>query len=170
MDAKRNLKRQHERFVCDTLAGSIGLRAEFQRYGDDLHEPDCIYEVQTESLGIEVVTIYPRDIDAEQVWTEARGERQFSHRGYEFQWGGSISNSADLLRARIQKKIDEKCTKLYTGAKRFWLCIQETSKSSDQKTVEYWLNSIEIPKGHVFEAIYLLSQQPTWRAFKIWPK
>lgn len=170
MDAKRNLKRQHERFVCNSLAGSIGLTAKFQRYGDDLHEPDCIYEVQGESLGIEVATIYPRDIDAEQVWTEARGERQFSERGYEFPWGGSIWNSADLVRARIQKELDDKCAKRYAGAKRFWLCIQETSKSSDQKTVENWLNSIEIPEGHVFEAIYLLSQQPTWKAFKMWPK
>lgn len=175
MDTERNLKRQHERFVCDALVGSVGLKGKFRRYGDDLREPDCIYEVEGESLGIEVATVYPRNIDAEQAWTEARGERQFSQTGHEFRRGGPIFNSAESVCARIQKEVNDKCRKRYTGVKRLWLCIQETSSTSDEESVKNWLHSITIPEEHIFEAIYLLHQAPTkeggnWKAFKIWPK
>lgn len=174
MNSANHLKKQHEKFVCDTLVRVLGLNAIFERYGNDLDEPDCIYKVDGNLLGIEVATAYYRDIDAKQKWTLARKERKFPLQGYEWRWGGPIKNAGELMRRRIENEIKEKCSKKYCGAKEIWLCIQETADLSDERTIRNWLQSIKIPEKHYFDAIYLLHHAPTheggdYKAFKMWP-
>jgi hypothetical protein len=172
MKSGNHPKKQHEKFVCETLLQIIGLKATFGRYGDDLNEPDCIYRVGEELLGIEVATAYYDKNVAKQKWTLFRGERKFPSQGYEWREGGA--ELVDLMCHQIQKEINDKCSKKYCGSNKIWLCIQETAEESSESTIKDWIRSIRIPEYPSFDAIYLLHQAPTneggnYKAFRIWP-
>jgi len=161
MQSAKYSKRDHEKFVCNTLIKTLELEALFDRFGNDSDEPDCLYKVNHDSIGIEVVTVYCKNEHAKQMWTVARGERQFSNKGYEWKWGGPTTNASEIMCKLIQKEINDKCRKNYIGAKKIWLCIQETSPFSTEMDITGWLQSIKIPKKHSFDKIYLLHHAPT---------
>lgn len=89
----KQIQKQHEKCVCDSLVETLNSNAIFERYGNDLDEPDCIYKVNERSLGIEVGTAYYSNLDAEQEWTLARGERKIPKQDYEWNWpSASLEN------------------------------------------------------------------------------
>lgn len=228
----KQLQKQHERFVCNSLIETLNLKATFERNGNDLnHEPDTIYKVNERLLGIEVSTAYPNNVRAEQEWTRARGEREIPKQGYEWRWNeaylenlpqiefpnhlkdkiyykprekllifkglmskeekdellrlsldkqyrnaieelglGVIINPDDLICARIQSEINDKCSKRYSGAAGIWLCIEVRDPSCDEDEVNEFLPSIYIPEKHCFDAIYLLLYEgdDNYKVFKIY--
>ncbi|MCJ7498565.1 MAG: hypothetical protein MUO78_10620 [candidate division Zixibacteria bacterium] len=173
MNSAKELQKQHEKSVCDILFRSLNLNAEFEKYGNDINEPDCIYKLNRELLGIEVATAYYEDSDAKQEWTLARGEREFPKRGYEERWGGVIKNPSDLICIRIHKEIIDKCSKKYSGTDKIWLCIEERAPLSNEISVKECLKSIQITGKNTFQAIYLLHLSPSheggnYKAFKIY--
>ncbi len=130
------------------------------------------YRLDGNSLGIEVATAYFGNLQAKQKWTLDRGKRKFPDQGYELQWGGPITNGSNRMRKQIQKEINKKRAKKYSGVDKCWLCIYETSPTSDERTVRNWLNTLKIPDDHSFDAIYLLHNAPTFeggmhKAFKV---
>jgi len=176
VNSAKELQKQHEKSVCDILIRSLNLNAEFERYGNDINEPDCIYKMNEDFLGIEVATAYSTDINARQTWTLRRREREFPKQGYEFQEGGPIYYDG-LISVRIQNEILDKCSKKYFGTDKIWLCIEENPylSMSDEKTFENCLKSIQIPGRHYFHYIYLLYLAPTsegggYKVLKIYPK
>ena len=173
MNTAKQLQKQHEKSVCERLINCLNLDAKFDRYGNDVNEPDCIYRVDEYLLGIEVATAYYEDIDAKQEWTLARGEREFPKRGYEERWGGALKNPSDLICTRIQKEIIDKCSKKYSGADKIWLCVEERAALSDEISMKECLELIQITKTSSFHAIYLLHLAPSheggnYKAFEIY--
>ncbi len=173
MNSAKQIQKQHEKCVCDRLINCLNLNAKFERYGNDINEPDCIYRFEGYLLGIEVATAYYEDSDAKQEWTLARGEREFPKRGYEERWGGVIKNSSDLICIRIQKEIIDKYSKKYSGTDKIWLCIEERAPLSNEISVKECLNLIQITGKNSFQAIYLLHLAPSheggnYKAFKIY--
>jgi hypothetical protein len=63
-----DLKRRHERAVADELLKTLKFEAVFVRLGNDIGEPDVIYEGKARTLGIEVATAYHDKSDARQAW------------------------------------------------------------------------------------------------------
>jgi hypothetical protein len=160
MNSAKQLQKEHEKWVCDTLIKTLNLNASFERFGNDLSEPDCIYRLDEDLLGIEVATAYYGDEFAKQEWTLARGEREFPKQGYEWLGSGPIYPD-NLICARIQNEINDKCSKNYQGVNKIWLCIEERASLSDEKSVERCLQSLKLPEKHCFNAIYLLHHAPT---------
>jgi len=171
MNSAKQLQKQREKWVCDTLIRILNLKAKFERVGNDSNEPDCIYKLNEDLLGIEVATAYPKNEYAKKKWTIARGEREFPKQGYEWLGDGPIYHAV-LMRTRIQNEINDKCSKRYFGVDKTLLCIEEYDHLSDDGSFRDLLQSIKIPENHCFNAIYLLHHSPIneggdYKAFKI---
>ena len=118
-----DLKKQHERGVCDRLLYALGVQASFERYGNERDEPDVIYRLgEGSTLGIEVATAYYDDADAKAEWTLARGVRPSPPDGIEAR---VFRSPDDLLCERAQQELLDKCAKRYSGADCLWLCIEQ---------------------------------------------
>ncbi len=173
MQKRKILKKKHEKAVCDNLLRALNINALFQRYGNDKTEPDIIYNLEGRKLGIEVATAYYANSDAKQEWTLVAKERKFPKEGYEKRKEGVIENPDRLICQKIQKEIDDKCSKAYSGADEIWLCIEERAPLSDEKSVKECLNILRVPQKHQFNAIYFLHFSPlheggNYKVFKIY--
>lgn len=155
MAASRDLKREHEKFICDELFRVLGIGGEFIRMGDDRGEPDVIYRVQDNTVGIEVGTAYYDETDARQEWTLARGERAFPAEGFEPRAAGVLLNPDDLICRKVQHEIDDKCGKQYGGADEIWLCVEQRAPLSDAQSVSACAKQLRISKGDRFTKIYI---------------
>lgn len=151
----RNLKRDHERFICEELFKVLGIEAEFIQMGNDSGEPDVIYRVQDKTVGIEVGTAYYDESDAKQEWTLARGERAFPEEGFEPRAAGVLLNPDDLICRKVQHEIDDKCGKRYGGADEIWLCVEQRAPLSDAQSVAACVKQLRIPEGNHFAKIHI---------------
>jgi len=166
MNSAKQLQKQHEKCVCDRLINCLNLNAKFERYGNDINEPDCIYKLRDELLGIEVSTAYLSNGLAKRIREHRTGKRKFPKEG---EW---LSDSPiypdEPMRERIQNRIDDKCRKNYTGMDEIWLCIEEENPFSDEASVKKLLKSIKVPEKHCFHFIYLLLHEGgDYKAFTI---
>ena len=171
MNTAKQLQKQREKNACERLIKSLNLDAQFERYGNDIDEPDCIYKMEDELLGIEVSTAYPEDKYAKRLREHISGERIFPEEG-ELLFDSPIC-SDELMKERIQNRINEKCCKNYAGANKIWLCIEEENPFSDEASVRKLLQSIVVPEKHCFQTIYLLHLAPSheggnYKAFEIY--
>ncbi len=155
-----NLKREHEKFVCDELLKALSVGAEFVRMGNDRDEPDVIYTLHNTTIGIEVGTAYYEESDAKQEWTLERGERAFPSEGLERRAGGVIHNPDKLICEKVQHEIHDKCGKGYGGADEVWLCVEQRAALSDAESVASCLKHLTIPGGHNFARIYIFYLAP----------
>ncbi len=156
----RHLKRQHEIAVCNRLVKNLALPARFLREGNDRGEPDVIYSCENELLGIEVATAYYDDSQAEREWSLARGKIHAPKGSVIRIWSGE--NPDEKIFARIQREIQEKCCRTYTGVDRVWLCVsQQAALSGESHVVDASVERLLIPTAHGFERIYLHYQAPS---------
>jgi hypothetical protein len=148
-----DLKRQHERGVCDRLLRALQVQASFERYGNDRDEPDVIYRpAEGGTLGIEVATAYYDDVDAKAEWTLARGVRPAPPGGIEMR---AFQSPNDLLCERAQRELFDKCAKRYSGADRVWLCVEQHGYFTDRASLVECAQRLLVPTDHGFKAIYL---------------
>jgi hypothetical protein len=148
------LQRQHEIAVCNRLLKNLALDATFVRLGDDSSEPDVIYSLGGESLGIEVATAYYDDSQAERQWSLARGKIPPSKSRLVTIWRGD--NFDEKIYERIQSEILDKCSRSYSGVSRVWLCIdQQAALSGESEVVKRCVERLAIPKTHGFDRIFL---------------
>jgi hypothetical protein len=151
-----NLKRQHEKGVCDRLLAVLGQSLTFVREGDDKGEPDMLYEESTGSIGIEVAGAYYERSDAKDGWAAARGKEEFSPEEYKFRSGGTLANPDAKICAAIQSQVEAKCIKRYGGTAQVWLCIDVDAPLSDDASLRDCLSHLRIPTGHIYSHIYLI--------------
>jgi len=158
MQKAKKLQKQHEKDICDIFIQLYESKHKFYRYGNDIDEPDCIYKDGQDVLGIEVTTAYYRDIDAKQLWTAARGDREPP--AIEPSWGGAMKNPDDMMCERIQRGINDKCGKTYKNTSKVILLIEENAPLSDEKSIKNCLSNLVVPEQHTFSEIYLLHSSP----------
>jgi len=173
MNSAKQLQKQREKCACDRLLNSLKLNAQFERHGNDIDEPECIYKFDDELLGIEVSTAYPDDRYAKRLREHISGERKFTDEG-EWLFPNPIYPDK-LMKERIQNRINDKCRKNYAGVDKIWLCIEEENPFSNETAVKNLMKAIKVPEKYCFHYIYLLYLTPTmegrdYKSFKIYPK
>jgi hypothetical protein len=144
--AKLFLKEQHERAIGDQLLKGLELKGEFRRHGKDDGEPDLIYSVDVRTIGIEIATAYLGADAAKVDWDLARGKAQ---RGVV-----NLFKSDERMLSSVQRALDEKCLRTYSGANAVWLCIEAHDPAASVWQIEQLARSLSIPH-HSYERIYV---------------
>jgi hypothetical protein len=147
------LRERHEIAIADALLSVLGFGSRFLRHGVDGVEPDVIYEIDSRTVGIEVATAYCDSIQAKAEWQLARGISKFDSNG--IAKIGSWINSDKLISAQVQRKLDDKCSKSYSGVDEAWLCIEQHAPAVDVSETVELVARLKIPREHPFEQIYL---------------
>jgi len=152
-----SLKEQHEIAIGNALLRELKLDAQWIRHGVDGVEPDLIYQLAGKKVGIEITTAYYDEHQARVEWQLARGELRPDRNGFAYikkprEWTGEPYK---LIAASVQRKLDVKCSKSYSGVDAAWLCIEQHAQLADvSETLEMILH-LRISAGHPFERIYL---------------
>jgi hypothetical protein len=148
-----SLKEQHEIAIGNALLATLGYKSGFIRHGLDGIEPDVIYSVTQRTIGIEVATAYYDDAQAKAEWQLARGISKFDSHG--IAKIGSWDEPDKLISAQVQREIDDKCSKSYSGVDAAWLCIEQHAPLADVAEVCDLIPRLRIPSDHPFEKLYL---------------
>jgi hypothetical protein len=113
-----------------------------------------IYSVAGQTVGIEIATAYYHDGDAKAEWQLARGISKFDSLGIA-KVGGLLIEPDKLISAQVQREIDDKCSKSYSGVDVVWLCIYQHAALADVPETEDLVPRLKIPSKNPFEKIYL---------------
>ena len=148
-----SLKEQHEIAIANALLATLGHRSEFIRHGQDGVEPDVIYSVADQTVGIEVATAYYDDLQAKAEWQLVRGISKFDCHG--IAKIGSWNEPDKLIAAQVQREIDDKCAKTYSGIDAAWLCIEQHAPLADVAETRALIKRLKVPGEHPFEKLYL---------------
>jgi hypothetical protein len=148
-----SLKEQYEIAIGNALLAGLGHHSEFIRHGLDGIEPDVIYSVTQRTIGIEVATAYYDEAQAKAEWQLARGISKFDSHG--IAKIGSWEEPDKLISAKVQREIDDKCSKSYSGVDEAWLCIEPHAPLADVAEVCDLIPRLRIPSVHPFEKLYL---------------
>jgi hypothetical protein len=146
------LKEQHEVTLADEFLKTLGFKAGFVRHGKDGVEPDLIYSVTGQTLGIEIATAYYNEAQAKAEWQLARGIRKFVSRIMKM---GVLWNPDKLIGVAVQREIDDKCSKRYSGVDVLWLCIYQHADLAEVWETEDLITRLKISSARPFEKIYL---------------
>jgi len=152
------LKEQHEITIADEFLKTLGFKADFLRHGKDGIEPDAIYSVGQQTLGIEIATAYYDKEQAKGEWDVARRIRKFVRGIIKM---GVVENPDKLIGAEIQDAINTKCSKTYSGVDLLWLCIYQHAPLAEVWETEDLIPRLEIPSKRPFANIYLGFYGPT---------
>jgi len=148
-----SLKEQHEIAIGNALLAALGYSSKFIRHGLDGVEPDVIYSLAGRNVGIEIATAYYDHMQARAEWQLARGILKFDSRG--IARIGSWVDSDKLISAQVQRELDDKCSKNYSGVDAAWLCIEQHAPLTDVSETLDLVARLKIPREHPFEQIYL---------------
>ncbi len=159
----QSLKEQHEITIADEFLKTLGFRAELIRHGKDGIEPDVIYLVAAQTVGIEIATAYYNEAQAKAEWEVARGITKCDSHGIVKM--GLVIEPNKLISAALQREIDEKCSTGYSGVDVVWLCIYQHAPLADVWETENSIITLKIPSKHTFENLSrLLRKSPRrWR-------
>jgi len=157
-----SIKAGHERAVTDQLFATLEVEATFVRYGDpSKREPDVIYRKPSEqTIGVEVVTAYYEDGDAQDAAEIAAGEKPLGPDEIRERSSGFLVEPDRKICERVQNELEKKCRKSYTGADEKWLRINQDALLSDAASVAECVKNVEIPAKHGFTRIYLTYTAP----------
>lgn len=161
MNDRDAVKLAHERAVADQLMEVEKINATFERAGDaNKKEPDVIYKIGEQTVGIEVSTAYYDEADAQNEWEIATGERPLATGELRRSSAGIIGNPDQLICDRVQAELGDKCVKAYAGTDETWLCINLNAALSDSESVAVCVKELQVPPKHGFARIYLTYTAP----------
>jgi len=157
-----SIKAGNERAVADQLFATLEVEATFVRHGDpNKLEPDIIYrKVSEQTIGIEVVTAYYEDSDAQDAAEIAAGEKPLGPGEIRDRSSGLLVEPDQKICERIQDELEKKCRKSYAGADEKWLCITQDALLSDAASVAECVKNLRVPAKHQFTRIYLTWTTP----------
>jgi len=143
----------HEKRTGDSLLGALGIQAEFLRHGDEKSEPDLLYTIGGQTVGIEVTSAYYDRNHASAEWSPDTPEVTAENPEWRPYWSGECSVS--LLAASAQKQLTRKAGKPYRGADSIWLCLHCDGAINDVAEYEALAKNLRIPDAHVFQRFFL---------------
>lgn len=125
MRARDYNKAAHERAISDQLLATLGVTATFVRHGDtSKREPDIVYSSQADqNIGVEVVTTYYEESDAQDAAEIAGGENPLAATEIRVRSGGLLIEPDGKICKKLQMELNKKCLKVYAGVNQTWLCI-----------------------------------------------
>jgi hypothetical protein len=171
-----SIKAGHERAVADQLFATLEVEATFVWYGDpSKREPDINYRKPSEqTIGIEVVTAYYEDSDAQDAAEIAAGENPLGPDEIRERSSGLLVEPDQKICERIQKELEKKCRKSYAGVDEKWLCVNQDALLSDARSVAECAKSLRVPAQHEFARIYITYTAPVheggkYTAVRIYP-
>jgi hypothetical protein len=148
-----SLKEQHEIAIGNALLATLGHNCEFIRHGLDGVEPDVIYSLHGRILGIEIATAYYDEAQATAEWQLARGISKFDSLG--IAKIGSWNEPDKLISAQVQREIDDKCSKSYSGVDTAWLCIEQHAPLAEVAETLDLIARLRIRSENPFVKLYL---------------
>lgn len=164
-----SLKEQHEFAVGHALLDALGYLAEFLNHGVDGEEPDLLFQFGERRIGIEIATAYYDDNQARVEWQMARGALKPDSNGIVRL--GFWESPDELIDARVQAELNDKCSKKYSGVDAAWLCIEQHAPLSDVAETCARASRMRVPSSHPFERIYLGLHAPAGDGggFRVFP-
>lgn len=176
MRTRDSIKARHERAIADQLLAALELEATFVRHGDaNKSEPDVIYsKAGAQIIGIEVVTAYYEDSDAQDAAEIAAGEKPLGPGEIRERSDGLIVEPDQKICESVQNELEKKCRKTYAGSDERWLCINQDALLSDAMSVDACVKNLRVPAKHQFARIYLTYTAPVheggrYTAVQIYP-
>lgn len=148
-----SLKEQHEVAIGNALLRSLRCDGQFICHGEDDGEPDLIYSIARRRVGMEIATAYYDNAQARVEWQLARGRLKPDPSG--LTKIGFWSEPEKLIFSSVQRELEDKCSKIYSGVDALWLCIEQHAQLADVSETELLVKSVRIPTRHPFEHIYL---------------
>lgn len=150
-------KQEHEKSVADELLKKLKIETKGDRHGDpEKSEPDRIYEINGKTVGIEVVTAYYTEEEAKAT-AEAAAERPIA--ADEIRLGKVIGSPDDSICEKIQERLDEKCSKKYSGTDETWLCINADATLTELESLKKCFANLVVPENK-FACIYVTVSKP----------
>jgi hypothetical protein len=145
-------KEAHEVAIGNQLLKALELDGKFIRHGKDDGEPDLIYSLGGRTVGIEVATAYYHEGQATVEWKLVRGEiKPDPPRWVKL---GVPNDPNKVIRSVVQKELDDKCAKRYSGVDAVWLCIEQHAPLATVAETEELIAAITVPSNQ-YERIYL---------------
>ena len=149
-------QRRHERRTGDSLLCTLGIQGHFLKHGDEKSEPDLLYSIAGQTVGIEVTSAYYDESHASAEWRADPVVVTAENPEWRPYWSGECS--VGLLAAGAQRQLTRKAGKPYRGADAIWLCLHCDGAMNDVAEYEALAKSLLIPKAHVFQRLFLTVQ------------
>ena len=151
------LKRDQEKWVASSIINCLQLRDfYFDRMGNDINEPDVIFNSNGIMVGFEIASAYLDEECARFEWDYARGNRS------DFGATSPLQiNPKEKFSIFLQRLLYVKCKKSleYTGVDQLWLGIEERNPLSNSNAIKSSLKSIQLPENK-FDQIHILHLSP----------
>jgi len=166
---KSSPKEKYEIWVGDALLQWLRYDdRQFIRHGIDGEEPDLVYLIEGRKIGIEITVAYCNDHQAKKEWQKP------GQNGVRRLFARPLGQPDKLITSRVQRAIDAKCSRHYTGADEVWLCIEQNSPFATISETRHRVATLNIPSQHSFKYIFLgfyanQGDGGGFRAYKLWP-
>jgi hypothetical protein len=173
-----DLQLKHERFCGEKVLEILGIsHASFRHGNPDDSEPDLIFKIGDQQIGIEVTSAYPEDDPAlpnrhaQAAWQFARNPTFDEHGVHRMPSGADPDKT---LASAIQNRLHDKCQKRYQGVNETWLVIYAQTVVTESYELDNALQGRQTPEWHDFARIFILhvtvERGGGYRAHQIFPQ
>ena len=147
---QKEVKEGHEKAVGNQLLRALKLDGKFLRHGEDDGEPDLLYSLDGQTVGIEIATAFYHNKQAEIESQLALGKLKSGRFGTPL---GIPKDQDMVILSRAQWELNDKCSKSYLGDE-VWLCIDFQAPLLEISEAEQLADAITLPPRHKFARIY----------------
>jgi len=144
-----NYKREHEKGACQDLLKALDFEYKFERLGNDKDEADVLFIINDKKIGIEVALAYYDEEAAIMEWKAYRKQIKG------IQIHKFMVEPDKKLIDWINKELEDKAQKAYSGSDENWLCLDVRAPITLHEDIHNRMGEINVPTNQ-FARIYLL--------------